>query len=53
MAIHVGHTCAPGTEWAFNKSLKLEEIKPSYAPKLYSSSLKCSQNVKVPMYEIN
>merc|ERR1712106_328115 len=28
MAVHVGQTCAPGTEWAFNKSLKLEEIRP-------------------------
>merc|ERR1712106_1002689 len=27
MAVHVCQTCAPGTEWAFNKSLKLEEIR--------------------------
>eukprot|EP00092_Neocalanus_flemingeri_P089939 GFUD01113893.1.p1 GENE.GFUD01113893.1~~GFUD01113893.1.p1 ORF type:complete len:281 (-),score=64.74 GFUD01113893.1:72-914(-) len=30
MAVHVGQTCAPGTAWAFSKSLQLKEVSRSY-----------------------
>jgi len=28
MALHVGDTAPPGTAWAFNKDIKLEEVQP-------------------------
>jgi len=28
MALHVGDTASPGTAWAFNKDIKLEEVQP-------------------------
>eukprot|EP00092_Neocalanus_flemingeri_P072721 GFUD01089586.1.p1 GENE.GFUD01089586.1~~GFUD01089586.1.p1 ORF type:complete len:272 (-),score=74.25 GFUD01089586.1:171-986(-) len=29
MAVHVGQTCDPGTAWAFNNSLQLEQVNPA------------------------